>query len=96
MNPSEIAVVVALMAPLSLVLVWVLPHQPAGRPFVLVNGVKDVLLVAVTVLATMTLHELVHGAAYRLLGCRVAFVIVEVDADEGHVLDSMRPVNADV
>ena len=66
-------VVLVLLTPLLLALVWVLQRRPAERPFALVNGAVDLLPVAVTVLATTTIHELVHGAAYRLLGYRVTF-----------------------
>jgi hypothetical protein len=65
--------VLVVIGPLSLALVWVLQHQSTDMPFVLVGGVTDLVPVGVTVLATTTIHELVHGAAYRLLGYRVTF-----------------------
>jgi hypothetical protein len=73
-------VVLVLITPLSLALVWVLQHRPPERPFVLVSGVVDLLPVVVTVLATTTIHELIHGVAYRLLGYRVTFGV------SGHLL----------
>jgi hypothetical protein len=72
--------VLALVAPLLLALVWVLQRRPPERPFVLVSGVMDLLPVVVTVLATTTIHELLHGAAYQLLGYRVTFGV------SGHLL----------
>ena len=44
------------------------------------SGVVDLAPVVVTVLATTTIHELLHGVAYRLLGYRVAFGV------SGHLL----------
>ena len=65
--------VLALTTPVLLFSVWVLQRGSAARPFVLVSGGMDLLPIAVTALATTTVHELVHGATYRLLGYRVTF-----------------------
>jgi hypothetical protein len=64
-------VVLVLITPLFLILAWAL--GPVENPIVLRNGVVELLLVVVTVLATTTIHELLHGAAYGLLGYRVTF-----------------------
>jgi hypothetical protein len=72
--------VLALIAPLLFLFVWVLHQQRGARPFVLVSGGLDLLSMVITVLATTLVHELVHGAAYRLLGYRVTFGV------SGHLL----------
>jgi hypothetical protein len=66
-------VVLLLITPLLLTLVWALQHRYAENPLALVSGGVDLLPVVVTVLATTTIHELIHGAAYQLLGYRVSF-----------------------
>jgi hypothetical protein len=66
-------IVLAVMTPSLLFLVWAVQRQPLGRLFVMVNGVVELLPVVVTVLAITTVHELVHGAAYQLLGYRVTY-----------------------
>jgi hypothetical protein len=73
-------VVLALVTPSLLALVWVLQRPSAESPLVLVSGGIDLLPIVGTVLATTTVHELVHGAAYRLLGYRVTFGV------SGHLL----------
>lgn len=65
--------VVAMVAPLLLTLAWVLRTPSVDRPFALVNGAADLVPVTVTVLATITVHELVHGLAYQLLGYQVSY-----------------------
>ncbi len=66
---SVLLLVVA--APLLALLTALLRGDTAAIPPVL--GVVDVLALLATIVATVLLHELVHGLSYRALGYRVSY-----------------------
>ncbi|MCP4538669.1 MAG: DUF3267 domain-containing protein [Chloroflexi bacterium] len=66
-------VVLAVITPLILFLTWMLQHPSVDRPFVTVNSVTDLLPAIVTALSITTIHELVHGLTYQLLGYQVSY-----------------------
>ena len=66
-------VVLAVITPLILFLAWMLQRPSAERPFFIVDGFIDLIPVIVTALAITTIHELVHGLTYQLLGYKVSY-----------------------
>jgi hypothetical protein len=66
-------VVLVLTTPLLLLLTMFLQRWLHGKSFEGVQGIVDLLLILVTVLAITTIHELVHGMAYQLLGYQVSY-----------------------
>ena len=73
-------ILLAAITPLLFILAWVLQRQLAWGSLAIVGRGTDLLLVIGVVLVTTTLHELVHGMAYRLLGYRVTYGV------SGHLL----------
>jgi hypothetical protein len=71
----QIAALVTLLGitPLLLLLASLLQGQSIGRVIANIDRTRDLAVVIVTVLATMVIHELIHGMAYRLLGYRVTY-----------------------
>ncbi len=61
-----------MITPVLLLLTWFLQGQPAAFP-VQVNQFLDLVVIIVTLLITITSHELIHGLAYQLLGYRVKY-----------------------
>ena len=63
----------ALVTPILFVIIGFLQSRSPEQVPLFTNSPIDLLLVVLTVLVTITVHELIHGAAYRLLGYRVDY-----------------------
>lgn len=61
------------VAPLLYLLAWLLRGRPAGLPFAVASNLSTLLWVCAAVLATVIIHEIVHGLAYQLLGYQVSY-----------------------
>ena len=71
----QIAAVLLLVVTAPLLFIFILLlHRPPGPEIIFFNNsVADLVLFIITVLATMVVHELTHGIAYKLLGYKVTF-----------------------
>jgi hypothetical protein len=72
LNVAAVILFVLATPPL-LVLTVFLQYQLRWEPIKSVYDAPELLIILVTVLATTTAHELVHGGVCRLLGYRVSF-----------------------
>src|SRR5512145_1360015 len=64
-------ILVVIITPLLLVLNWLWHGHPVTPRFLSDPG--DTVLVCVTIVATVLVHELIHGLTYRALGYRVTY-----------------------
>lgn len=52
---------------------WLLNGRPAGLPISFGTSIWEFLLMILMVFVTVVIHELIHGAAYQLLGYKVSY-----------------------
>lgn len=64
---------IIVITPLLVLLTWFLQGRPGRFPLLIQGGLGDLTIVLLTIVATVFVHELIHGLAYQLLGYKVSY-----------------------
>jgi hypothetical protein len=64
---------IIVITPFLVLLTWFLQGRPGRFPLLIQGGLGDLTIVLLTVVATVFVHEWIHGLAYQLLGYKVSY-----------------------
>jgi hypothetical protein len=61
------------ITPFLVFLTWLLQGKPGQFPLQIQGGLWDFMVVLLTIVATVVVHEWIHGLVYQLLGYKVSY-----------------------